>query len=119
MRYIDHYRARDRAVTFRLTPEEYRQMEERIKITGLAKNEFMIRSMLEQRIEIRVGKFESDRLSLEVRRLKDALNSVEVPEEAIPLLLECRALMEQFIRITNRTVDRKEESSSWQMRTPT
>ena len=87
MRYIDHYRARDRAVTFRLTPEEYRQMEERIKITGLAKNEFMIRSMLEQRIEIRAGKFESDRLSLEARRLKDVLNSVEVPEEAIPLLL--------------------------------
>ena len=119
MRYIDHYRARDRTVTFRLTPEEYRQMEERIKITGLAKNEFMIRSMLEQRIEIRVGKFESDRLSLEVRRLKDVLNSVEVPEEVIPLLLECRALMEQFIRITSRTADKKEESSSWQMRTPT
>ena len=34
----------------------------------------MIRSMLEQQIVIRVGKFESDRLSLEVRRLKDALN---------------------------------------------
>ena len=32
-----------------------------------------IRSMLEQHISIRVGKFESDRLSLEVRRLKDVL----------------------------------------------
>ena len=76
-------------------------MEERIKIVGLPKNEFMLRSMLEQRIEIRVGKFESDRLSLEVRRLKDALNGVKIPEEAVNLLLECRALMEQIIRITN------------------
>ncbi len=76
-------------------------MEERIKIVGLPKNEFMLRSMLEQRIEIRVGKFESDRLSLEVRRLKDALNGVKIQEEAVNLLLECRALMEQIIQITN------------------
>ena len=92
-RYHDHNRARNKTVSFRLTPEEYRQMEERIKITGFPKNEFMIRSMLEQHISIRVGKFESDRLSLEVRRLKDVLNGVKVPEEAVDLLLECRALM--------------------------
>lgn len=99
-RYQEKKRARSKTVSFRLSPEEYRQMEERIKITGLAKNEFMIRSMLEQRIEICVGKFESDRLSLEVRRLKNALNGAQVPEEAVSLLLECRALMEQMIQIT-------------------
>ena len=70
-------------------------------LIGLAKNEFMIRSMLEQHISIRVGKFESDRLSLEVRRLKDVLNGVKVPEEAVDLLLECRALMEQLLHIAN------------------
>ena len=100
-RYEDHYRTRSKTVSFRLSPEEYRQMEERIKIVGLPKNDFMLRSMLEQRIEIRVGKFESDRLSLEVRRLKDALNGVKIPAEAVNLLLECRALMEQIIQITN------------------
>ena len=101
MGYQDHNRIRSKAVTFNLSPEEYRQMEERIKLTGLSKVEFIIRSMLEQRIEIRVGKFESDRLSLEVRRLKDALNRVPTPEEAVELLLECRALLEQVILITN------------------
>lgn len=106
-RYYDHNRARNKIVSFRLTPEEYRQMEERIKVTGLPKNEFMIRSMLEQRISIRAGKFESDRLSLEVRRLKDALKDVQPPEEATNLLLECRALLEQVIQITNAE---KEES---------
>lgn len=100
-RYHDHNRARNKTVSFRLTPEEHRQMEERIRIVGLPKNEFMIRSMLEQCISIRVGKFESDRLSLEVRRLKDVLNGVKVPEEAVDLLLECRALMEQLLQITN------------------
>ena len=106
-RYQDHNRTRNKTVSFRLTPEEYRQMEERIKITGLPKNEFMIRSMLEQHISIRAGKFESDRLSLEVRRLKNALKEVQTPEEAVNLLLECRALMEQLLQITNAE---KEES---------
>lgn len=100
-RYTDHKRARNKEINFRLSPEEYRQMEERIRITGLPKNEFMIRSMLDQHLSIRAGKFESDRLSLEVRRLKDALNKVTVPGEAVDLLLECRALMEQIIKITN------------------
>jgi len=36
-----------------------------------------------------------------VRRLKDVLNGVKVPEEAVDLLLECRALMEQLLQITN------------------
>ena len=52
-RYQDHNRTRNKTVSFRLTPKEYRQMEERIKITGLPKNEFIIRSMLEQHISIR------------------------------------------------------------------
>ena len=100
-RYQDHNRTRNKTVSFRLTPEEYRKMDKRIKIAGLPKNEFMIRSILEQHISIRAGKFESDRLSLEVRRLKDALNGVKIPEEAVNLLLECRALMEQLLQITN------------------
>lgn len=110
-RYTDQNRKRNKTVSFWLSPEEYRQMQERIKVSGLSKSEFMIRSMLEQRIEIRVGKYESDRLSLEVRRLKDALMAVEVSEDAVCLLLECRALMEQMIQIM------KNEPSSCQMGT--
>lgn len=99
--YSDRNRTRCKTVTFSLTPEEYRQMQYRIKITGMPKGLFMIRSMLDQKITIRVGKFESDRLSLEVRKLKDALNHVDIPDDATSLLLECRALMEQIIQIVN------------------
>ncbi len=101
-RYQDHNRARNRAVNLRLSPEEYRNIEAKIKISGLAKNEYMIRAMLNNPIVIRVGKFESDRLSLEIRRLKDALNEVQVPEEAVNLLLECRALIEQLMQIATK-----------------
>ena len=111
-RYEDHNRARSKTVSFWMSPEEYRQLQERIRITGLAKNEFMIRSVLESRIEIRAGKFASDRLSLEVWRLKDALVAAEVPEEVRGLLLECRALLEQIIRITEQKPP--EEAKQWQ-----
>ena len=113
-RYEDHYRARNVAVNIRLSPEEYRNMEERIKITGLAKNEYIIRSVLGEPIIIRAGKFESDRLSLEVKRLNKALQEVTVPENTVGLLLECRALMEQFIEITGAQ-KQQSEGSFWQI----
>lgn len=93
-RYQDYNRTRNKTGCFRLTPEKCRQIEERIEITGLPKNVFMIRSMLEQHISIRAGKFESDRLSLEVCRLKNVLKEIHAPEETVNLLLECRAVME-------------------------
>ena len=111
-RYEEHKRARSKTVSFWMSPEEYRQMQERIRITGLAKNEFMIRSMLESRIEIRAGKFASDRLSLEVRRLRESLTAAKAPEEVTELLLECRALLEQVIRITG--MKPPEEATQWQ-----
>ena len=63
----------------------------------------MIRALLGHPIEIRVGKFESDRLGVEILRLKEALQATQVPEEAIPLLLECRALLEQVMEITKKS----------------
>ena len=102
-RYRDHYRARNKTVSFWMSPEEYRNLQARVKITGLAKNEFMIRALLGHPIEIRVGKFESDRLGVEILRLKEALQATQVPEETIPLLLECRALLEQVTEITKKS----------------
>ena len=101
-RYQDHNRARNIAVNLRLSPEEYRNIEEKIKISGLNKNEYMIRAMLNDPIYIRAGKFESDRLSLEFRRLSYGLKEIQVPEDAVVLLLECRALMEQLAFVTEK-----------------
>lgn len=97
----NHNRVRNKLVSFRLTPEEYRCMESRIKVTGLPKNEFIIRSVLEQHIGIRVGKFESDRLSLEIRRLRRELANIQTPEEMDELLKQCKSLLNQVVQITN------------------
>ena len=107
-RYQDHNRARNRAVNLRLSPEEYRNVEAKIKISGLNKNEYMIRSVLNDPIYIRAGKFESDRLSVEIHRLAWALEKAEVPDDAVSLLLDCRALVEQLARVTKKEVIRNE-----------
>ena len=104
-RYKDQHRTRNRAVNLRLSPEEYRNVESKIKLSGLNKNEYMIRAMLNDPIEIRAGNFESDRLSIEIRKLKNALQETQVPEDAVNLLLECRALLEQLITITKGDVE--------------
>lgn len=96
----DHNRVRNKTISFRASPEEHRLIRARITVSGLSISEYTIQAMLGNPIEIRVGKFESDRLSVELKRLNRKLDAVGIPDDAIPLLLECRALLEQVIEIT-------------------
>lgn len=95
----DENRKRNQTISFRMSPEEKRQLNARIAVCGFPKAEFMIESLLHQRIEVRAGKYQSDRLSLELRRLREMLQSAESVEENVELLKECRALLAQVIEI--------------------
>ena len=96
----DHNRVRNKTISFRASPEEYRLIRARITVSGLSISEYTIQAMLGNPIEIRVGKFESDRLSVELKRLGRRFDAMTVPEEMNALLLECKALLEQVIEIT-------------------
>ena len=83
---LDKDRKRNQTVCFRMTPEERRELEARIKVSGLPKGKYFIQSVLHQEVKIAVGKYQSDRLSLEIMlsgkldaaffvRLKQALQS--------------------------------------------
>ena len=96
----DHNRVRNKTISFRASPEEHRLIRARITVSGLSISEYTIQAMLGNPIEIRVGKFESDRLSVELKRLSRKLDAVSIADDAIPLMLECRALLEQVIEIT-------------------
>ena len=96
----DHNRVRNKTISFRASPEEHRLIRARITVSGLSISEYTIQAMLGNPIEIRVGKFESDRLSVELKHLSRKLDAVSIPDDAIPLLLECKALLEQVIEIT-------------------
>ncbi len=106
----DHNRARNKTISFWATSEEYRQLQARIIVSGLSKSEYMIQSMLGNPIFIRIGKFESDRLSVEFKRLAKRLDAITVPEEVVPLLLKCRALLAQIIKITQEQMKEENEN---------
>ena len=91
---LDKDRKRNQTVCFRMTPEERRELEARIKVSGLPKGKYFIQSVLHQEVKIAVGKYQSDRLSLEIRRLWERLEHLD------EVLADCRALMQQVIEIT-------------------
>ena len=91
---LDKDRKRNQTVCFRMTPEERRELEARITVSGLPKGKYFLQS-----VKIAVGKYQSDRLSLEIRRLWERLDHLET-EDLYEVLADCRALMKQVIEIT-------------------
>ena len=96
----DHNRVRNKTISFRASPEEHRLIRARITVSGLSVSEYTIQALLGNPVEIRVGKFESDRLSVELKRLGRRLDAAGAPDDVVPILLECKALLEQVIEIT-------------------
>ena len=93
---LDKDRKRNQTVCFRMTPEERRELEARITVSGLPKGKYFIQSVLYQEVKIAVGKYQSDRLSLEIRRLWERLEHLET-EDLYEVLADCRALMQAFL----------------------
>ena len=59
---------------------------------------YFIESLLHQEIKIAVGKYQSDRLSLEIRRLREALGNIcTEDDETRQILAECKSLIGQLI----------------------
>lgn len=93
---LNKNRKRPITLAFRVNPIEAKHINESIKISGLSRGKYFLKTFQEQQIEISVGKFESDRLSLEFKRLRELLNSIDVNETIEDLLEECKALMEEL-----------------------
>ena len=97
----DKDRVRNQTVCFRATPDERRQIEARITVSGMPKGEYYIQSLLHQRIEIVVGKYQSDRLSLEIRRLGEQIGKLsgEDGKTVNEALRNCEALLRELVRL--------------------
>ena len=103
---LDKNRFRNQTICFRASYEERRTIEERIKISGIPKGSFYLDSALKSKIIISVGKFESDKLSLEIRRLRRALEDASTDDnELYAALVDCRALFEQMISVLESNYD--------------
>ena len=95
---LDKKRKRNQTVCFRATLEERREIEARITVSGIPKGEYYRQSLLHQQINITAGKFQSDRLAVEIKRLRERLDE-ESAETDKGLLEECKTLLEQLIEI--------------------
>ena len=111
MSEMEHPRFRNRTISIRVSPEESAQIEARIKVTGLQKSEYYIKTFLQQEIKIAVGKYQSDRLSLEFRRLRECIEQIDISDEVgfSLLLLDCKALLTELRPL----VEKGEKTSEW------
>ena len=98
---LDKNRRRSLTVSFRVSTEEHRQLEARIKVSGMPKGQYFIESLLHQNLSIAVGKYQCDRLSLEFKKLRETIESISDNEETEELLKDCSALLTELQRIIN------------------
>ena len=103
-------RYRPRTVAFRLTDEEFIKIEQRVKITGEVKGDFLRAMALNGKITINVGKYKSDKLALAIKKLSEVLRNflkVEIEEDISNKILETNLLLKELQKLM--TVDKNEK----------
>lgn len=99
---LDKNRLRNKNVNFRMSLDEIKLLESRRKLTGKGKAEFIIESILKGEINIVVGKYESDRLGVELMRLREELVLMDTKNNEVEikgLLLDCKNLMNELTQL--------------------
>ena len=70
--------------------EEKKQLKARILVTGMPSGRYFIESVLHQKICIAVGKYQSDRLSIEIKKIREQMAEIgENTEELQLLVMDC------------------------------
>lgn len=67
----EHNRKRDIIVNFRMSPEERAELEQRILVSGKKKQDYMIQSSLEQKLEIVANR----KMLLDIRHRMDVIEA--------------------------------------------
>lgn len=93
-------RKRNKTLAFRLSNDEYNLIQAKIKISGMNKGQFILNSLINQNITISGGKFQSDRLAIELNKLSCSLENTKTTDGTLIVLKECKSLLEQLYNIT-------------------
>lgn len=112
---LDKNRIRNKTVSFRMSPQEIRELEAKLKASGKPKGEFIIDSILKGEINIIVGRYESDRLAVEIKRLReqiDNLSSKDTDSLKEPLL-DSIALFDEVIHLMKKKMINDNKQSSF------
>lgn len=91
-------RVRNKTFAFHVTEEERNEIKARVLLSGLSKTDYFIKTFLEQDIQLKVGKFHSDRLAVEIGKLNKKLSSIDVEDnELISVINETKSLLNQLL----------------------
>lgn len=91
-------RVRNKTFTFHVTDKEKREVEARVLISGLSKTDYFIKTFLEQNIQLKVWKFHSDRLAVEIGKLNKNLSLINIEgNELIRVINETKSLLNQLL----------------------
>lgn len=96
----NYKRVRNHTIAFRVSDEERNEIRAKVAIIGLPIGEFLLESVMNQKIYIAVGKYQSNRLSIEVRRLREQLETTaENLDEVNQVVQKCICLIEQLLKV--------------------
>ena len=91
------HREKEQTVSFRMTREDLRRLNAKVIVSGLPRTEYMTRIALQEGIHIFVERFESDRLGVELKKLRRQLESLEEISKIEDTVKDCIALLEIMI----------------------
>lgn len=95
-------RHRNQIINFHATPEEHARIEAKAMLCEMPKGDFYLNSIMGQKMTITAGKYKSERLAVEVKRLRESIDNIVVnteDDELYYVLLKCKGLMEEFITL--------------------
>ena len=92
-------RKRNRYLNFRVSDDELR----------LIKGDYFIKMLYGETVVIRAGKYQSDRLAVELKKLREALEKASDFEELRDAVERCSDLLEEMIRLSIKTPDRNNQ----------
>ena len=101
-------RYRNQIMNFHASPEERARIEARITISCIPKVEFFLKSILGCKITVVLGKYKSDRLAVEMKKLRLSVESISIDtddEDIYYLLLNINALMQELIILLENNPD--------------
>ena len=101
-------RKRSMTLAFRVSPEEAAQIEARIAVSGLQKQEYLIESLLHNRINIRFGKYEGDMLGVAILRLQKEVSDIFLGKnegQLFDVLTKCEILLSELCSLMKLRTD--------------
>lgn len=92
-------RKRNKSITFRLTEAEAIALKTRMAVLGVPYQEYLLKTLMGQPIEVFWGLIDNERLIQELKKLRRSLETATNKDEVDQAIGRCMVLLEQVISI--------------------